>query len=121
MLRVLPHWDLSLVFMALTRAPFEPLQLSAPKFLALKVFFLTLLISGAKLYAILARKVQNNDKGRSITMSPHPSFISTMHQGAPSLRKLVIPALLTHLGCPSLPMLIVRVRPDLSVLILTMI
>ena len=44
--KVLPQWDLSLVLMALTRAPFEPLQLAAPKFLAWKTFFLTLLPSG---------------------------------------------------------------------------
>ena len=47
-LRVLPQWDLSLVLMALTRAPLEPLQLAAPKFLAWKAFFLTLLASGAR-------------------------------------------------------------------------
>ena len=40
--RVLLQWDLPLVLMALTRAPFKPLRLAASKFLARKVFFLTL-------------------------------------------------------------------------------
>ena len=62
---VLPQWDLSLVFMALTRAPFELLQLAAPEFLALKMFFLTLPTSGARrgeLHTITARNVQHDDK-----------------------------------------------------------
>ena len=36
-LRVLPQWDLSLVLMALTRAPFKPLQVTTPRLLAWKV------------------------------------------------------------------------------------
>ena len=46
--RVLPQWDLSLVLIALTKAPFKPLQLAAPKFLAWKAFFPTLLASGVR-------------------------------------------------------------------------
>ena len=96
--RVLPQWALSLVLITFTRAPFEPLQLTAPKFLAWKVFFLTLLASGArkgKVHAIKARGVQHDDKWTSTIMFPHPGFISKtqLHtKGALSVKKLVIPA-----------------------------
>ena len=69
----------SLVLMALTRAPFKPLQLAAPKYLAWKVFFLTLLASGARrgeLNVITAKGVQHEDKWQSFSSFPHPSFIS---------------------------------------------
>ena len=39
--------SVGLFLVALTRPDFMPLQLTAPKFLAWKVFFLTLLTSGA--------------------------------------------------------------------------
>ena len=77
--RVLPQWNLSLVLMALTRTPFEPLHMVAPKFLAWKVFFLTLLASGARkgeLHATMARSIQHDNKWKSVSMSPHPGFIS---------------------------------------------
>ena len=73
--RVLPQWDLSLVLMALTRAPLELLQLAAPKFLAWKVFFLAHLALGARrgeLHAITARSEQHDDKWKSICLFPHP-------------------------------------------------
>ena len=69
-LRFLLQWDLSLVLMALTRAHFELLQLAAPTVLAWKVFFLVLLASGAT-----AKGVQH-DKWKSVSLFPHPSFIS---------------------------------------------
>ena len=84
--------------------PLEPLQLAAPKFLAWKMLFLTLLASGAKrgaLYAITARSIQHDNKWKSITMSPKPGFISKtqLHtKGARSLQKLVIQTLLPCLG-----------------------
>ena len=102
--RVLPQWDLALVLMTLTRAPFQPLQLAASKFLAWKTFFLTLLTSGArrsKLHTITAKGVQHNEKWKSVSLFPHPGFISKTQlctKGAQSLLKLHIPALLPRLG-----------------------
>ena len=102
--RVLSQWDLSLVLIALTRAPFKPLQLAPPKFLAWKVFFLTLLASMARrgeLPVITARGVQHDDKWKSVSLFPCPSFISKTQlcvKGAEYLQKLVIPALLPRLG-----------------------
>ena len=63
--RVFTPLDLSLVLMVLTRAPFEALQLAAPKFLAWKVFFLILLTLGARRSepnAIKARSIQHKGK-----------------------------------------------------------
>ena len=97
--RVLPQWDLSLVLILLTRAPFDPRQLAAPKFLAWKVFFHSLLASGArkgKLHATTARSIQHDN-----AMFPHLGFISKTQlrtKGAHSLQKLVVPALLPCLG-----------------------
>ena len=102
--RVLPQWDLFMVLMALIRAPFEPLQIAAPKFLVWKVFFLTLLASGSRrgeLHAITAKDVQHDDKWKSVSLFPHPGFILKTQlrtKGARSLQKLVIPALLSCLG-----------------------
>ena len=76
--RVLPQWDLSLVLMALTRAPFKPLELAAPKYLAWKIF-LTLLASGARrseLHAITARGVQHDKKWKSFFLFSPLDFIS---------------------------------------------
>ena len=91
-------------FMTLTRAPLQPLQLAAPKFLAWKAFFLTLLASGARrgeLHVITAKSVQHDDKWKSVSLFPHPGFISKTKiraKGARSLQKLIIPALLPRLG-----------------------
>ena len=81
----------------LTSAPFEPLQLVASKFLAWKVFFLTLLPSGArrgKLHAITTMGVQHDNNWKSISF-PNPGFIL---EGTRSPQKLVIPAFLPGLG-----------------------
>ena len=89
--------------MALNMAPFESLQLAAPKFLAWKVFFLTLPASGARrgeLHAITAKGVQHDDKWKYVSLFPHPGFILKTQlctKGAGFLQKLVIPALLPRL------------------------
>ena len=46
--RVFPSWDLSLVLMSLTRAPFEPLKDASLKILTFKTVFLMALASGKR-------------------------------------------------------------------------
>ena len=47
-IRVIPSWDLSLVLMSLTKAPFEPLKVASLKILAFKTVFLMALASGKR-------------------------------------------------------------------------
>ena len=90
--------DLSLVLMAHTRAPLEPLQLVAPKFLARKVSFLTLLASGArrgKLQAIMARSIKHDDKWKTLHHVPSSRFNlqdTTTHQRSPISSKAGYPS-----------------------------
>ena len=46
--RVIPDWDLGLVLLVLTRAPFEPLSTANIKYVTWKAAFLTLLASGGR-------------------------------------------------------------------------
>ena len=98
--RVLPQWDSSLVLMAFTRAPFEPLQMAVPRFLAWKVFFLTLLPSGARrkeLHAIMARSIQHDNNGNS-SLCPLIQVSSPRHNYAPK-EPVLLRSWLSQLSC----------------------
>ncbi len=96
---VLPKWDLSLVLMALTRPPFEPLASAEPKFLTWKTAFLTLLASGSRrgeVHALSREKISHDPRWRSIQLSPHGDFVSKTQlrsSGARAFQAISIPAL----------------------------
>ena len=66
------------------------------------IFFLTLIASDArrgKLYAITARGVQHDHTWKSTFLVSSPWFhLIDTTKGAPSVLKLVVPAILPHLG-----------------------
>ena len=94
-----PKWDLSLILMALTRPPFEPLANAEIKFLTWKTAFLTLLASGSRrceVHALSRDKVSHDPRWKKIYLAPHGDFISKTQlrsQGAKAFQGFSIPAL----------------------------
>ena len=71
--RSIPNWDLSLVLLALTRAPFEPLGKADLKILTFKTVFLLALASGKRRSEIHAWTFDSFSRKRDwseVTFSP---------------------------------------------------
>ena len=97
--RGIPPWDLSLVLLALTKGPFEPLRLADLKFVTFKTAFLLALASGKRrgeMHAWLHSSVFFNSDGSKVTVSPSSTFLAKNQlatQGPSSVKPVVIPAL----------------------------
>ena len=88
--RGIPSWDLSLVLMALTKAPFEPLKDATLKVLTFKTVFLMALASGKRREEVHAWTFS------SLRRSPSPAFLAKNQlasEGPDLIRPIVIPAL----------------------------
>ena len=97
--RSIPSWDLSLVLLALTRQPFEPLRTTDLKLLTFKTVFLLALASGkrrAEIHAWLESSVFFKADGSKVTLAPSPAFLAKNQlasEGPDSIQPVVIPAL----------------------------
>ena len=97
--RSIPNWDLSLVLLALTRAPFEPLAKADLKILTFKSVFLLALASGKRRSEIHAWTFDSFSRKRDwseVTFSPSTAFIAKNQlasEGPLAIQPVVIPAL----------------------------
>ena len=97
--RSIPNWDLSLVLLALTRAPFEPLGKADLKILTFKTVFLLALASGKRRSEIHAWTFDSFSRKRDwsqVTFSPSTAFIAKNQlasEGPLAIQPVVIPAL----------------------------
>ena len=97
--RSIPNWDLSLVLLALTRAPFEPLAKADLKILTFKTVFLLALASGKRRSEIHAWTFDSFSRKRDwseVTFSPSTAFIAKNQlasEGPLAIQPVVIPAL----------------------------
>ena len=95
--RAIPNWDLSLVLLALTRPPFEPLAKADLKILTFKTVFL--LASGKRGSEIHAWTFDSFSRKRDwseVTFSPSTAFIAKNQlasEGPLAIQPVVIPAL----------------------------
>jgi integrase len=98
-----PVWDLSLVLLMLTKAPFEPLHCAELKFVIWKTVFLLALATGkhrSELHAMRSDVLHSKDWG-SITVLPDPEFVSKTqlaNKGSAVLNVVTIKALTKDLG-----------------------
>jgi len=101
--KTVPGWDLSLVLMALTREPFEPLAQTPLNLLTWKVAFLLLLATGSRrgeVHAMSYARFEHHHHWKSVTLQVIPSFIAKTQlrtSGGAALKPISIPAL-TSLG-----------------------
>ena len=97
--RSVPNWDMSLVLLALTRAPFEPLGKADLKILTFKTVFLLALASGKRRSEIHAWTFDSFSRKRDwsqVTFSPSTAFIAKNQlasEGPLAIQPVVIPAL----------------------------
>ena len=97
--RHIPSWDLSLVLLTLTKAPFEPLRDADLKMLTLKTVFLLALASGKRrgeIHAWLHSSVFFKRNNSKVTLAPSPAFIAKNQlasEGSSVVKQVVIPAL----------------------------
>ena len=97
--RDFPSWDLSLVLMSLTNAPFEPLKDASLKILTFKTFFLMALAAGKRkgeVHAWTFSSLRHKPHWKEITISPSPAFLAKNQLASvcpDSLKPVVIPAL----------------------------
>ena len=97
--RGIPSWDLSLVLMALTKAPFEPLNDASLKVLTFKTVFLMALASGKRrgeVHAWTFSSLRHKPYWKEVTISPSPAFLAKNQLASDcpdSLKPVVIPAL----------------------------
>ena len=102
--RHIPPWDLSLVLLALTKSPFEPLDKASLKLLTFKTIFLLALASGkrrSEIHSWLYQSVLFNSNDTKLTVSPCPGFLAKNQlasEGPSSVQPVVIPALSPILG-----------------------
>ena len=95
----IPTWDLSLVLLALTKKPFEPLNQAQLKFLTLKTVFLLALASGkrrSEIHAWTHASVFFRSDGSKVTVAPSSAFLAKNQlasDGPSSVQQVVIPAL----------------------------
>jgi len=78
-LRVLPHWDLSVVLHALSKAPYEPMHEASLKWLTYKTIFLVALASGkrrSEIHALLYDKVKYSKSQDTYCLGVCPSFVA---------------------------------------------
>ena len=99
----IPSWDLSLVLLALTKEPFEPLDKAQLKWLTFKTVFLLALASGkrrSEIHAWTKSSIFFNSDDSKVTVSPSPAFIAKNQlasEGPSVIKPVVIPALTTIL------------------------
>ena len=97
----IPNWDLALVLLMLTKAPFEPLHQATKKFVTLKTIFLVALASGKRrgeLHAI-RKEVLHTEGWRSVNLLPDTEFVAKTelgNKGSDAIKPITIPALITH-------------------------
>ena len=96
--RSIPNWDLSLVLLALTRPPFEPLAKADLKILTFKTVFLLALASGKRRSEIHAWTFDSFSRKRDwseVTFLPSTAFIAKnqLASGPLAIQPVVIPAL----------------------------
>ena len=95
--RAIPNWDLSLVLLALTRPPFEPLAKADLKILTFKTVFLLALASGKRRSEIHAWTFDSFSRKRDwseVTFSPSTAFIAKNQlasEGPLAIQPVVIP------------------------------
>ena len=97
--RGIPSWDLSLVLMSLTKAPFGPLKDASLKILTFKTVFLMALASGKRrgeVHAWTFSSLRHKPHWKEVTISPSPAFLAKNElasEGPDLIRLVVIPAL----------------------------
>ena len=97
--RGIPSWDLSLVLMSLTKAPFEPLKDASLKILTFKTVFLMALASGKRrgeVHAWTFSSLRHKPHWKEVTISPSPAFLAKNQlasEGPDLIKPVVIPAL----------------------------
>ena len=97
--RGIPSWDLSLVLLALTKAPFEPLKDASVKILTFKTVFLMALASGKRrgeVHSWTYSSLRHKPQWKEVTISPSPAFLAKNQlasDGPDLLKPVVIPAL----------------------------
>ena len=97
--RNIPSWDLSLVLLALTKPPFEPLKDAPLKILTFKTVFLMTLASGRRrgeVHAWTFRSLKHKSSWKEITVSPSSVFLAKNQlasDGPSIIQPVVIPAL----------------------------
>ena len=97
--RGIPSWDLSLVLLALTKAPFEPLKDASLKILTFKTVFLMALASGKRrgeVHSWTYSSLRHKPQWKEVTISPSPAFLAKNQlasDGPDLLKPVVIPAL----------------------------
>ena len=95
----IPTWDLSLVLLSLTKAPFEPLQEASMKWLTYKTVFLLSLASGkrrSEIHAWTHSSVSSRRDWSQVTLAPSPNFLAKNQlasEGPESIKPVIIPAL----------------------------
>ena len=101
--RSVPNWDLSLVLLALTRPPFEPLAKADLKILTFKTVFLLALASGKRRSKIHAWTFDSFSRKRDwseVTFSPSTAFIAKNQlasEGPLAIQPVVISCFETHI------------------------
>ena len=91
----IPSWNLSLVLLQLTKAPFEPIKEASLKHLTFKTVFLLALGSGkhrSEIHAWQNRNIRHQSVWSKVSLYPSPSFLSK-NQPAKEGPDSVIPAL----------------------------
>ena len=97
--RSIPSWHLSLVLLALTKPPFEPLKDAALKILTFKTVFLMTLASGGRrgeVHAWTFKSLKHKTGWKEVTVAPSSVFLAKnqLASDGPSIVQLVvIPAL----------------------------
>ena len=97
--RNIPSWDLSLVLLALTKPPFEPLKEAPLKILTFKTVFIMTLASGRRrgeVHAWTFRSLKHKSGWKEITVSPSSVFLAKNQlalDGPSIIQPVVIPAL----------------------------
>ena len=97
--RGVPSWDLSLVLLALTKPPFEPLKDAPLKLLTFKTVFLMTLASGRRrgeVHAWTFKSLKHKTGWKEVTVAPSSVFLSKNQlasDGPNVVQPVVIPAL----------------------------
>ena len=97
--RGVPSWDLSLVLLALTKPPFEPLKDAPLKLLTFKTVFLMTLTSGRRrgeVHAWTFKSLKHKTGWKEVTVAPSSVFLSKNQlasDGPNVVQPVVIPAL----------------------------
>jgi len=95
---IIPIWDLSLVLLALTKGPFEPMHRAELKFITLKTVFLVALASARRrgeLHALQC-SIQHTSDWSEITLFTNPQFVpktQLIGSGGGPMKPLIIKAL----------------------------